>query len=169
MVIEQSWPISDFFSIAIDRVLGLEDGYVNNPADPGGETKWGISKRSYPHLDIANLTRDEAIAIYRRDFWERIGGDSLRRGVAYQLLDFAVNSGIETAVRMLQRVAGVAEDGHIGPITSAALAAMSEIDVIMLILAERLDFMTRLINWPSAGKGWARRLAADLRYGAQDT
>lgn len=45
-------PMPDFFSIAIDRVLGLEDGYVNNPADPGGETKWGISKRSYPQLDI---------------------------------------------------------------------------------------------------------------------
>lgn len=158
-----------FFASAIDRVLGNEGGYVNDPNDPGGETKWGISKRSYPHLDIAGLTRAEAIAIYLRDFWQRIDGDRFPNGVAYQLLDFAVNSGIETAVRLLQRVAGVAEDGHIGPITRAALAAKSDSDIIMLLIAERLDYMTRLNNWPSAGRGWSRRLAADLRFGAQDS
>ena len=157
------------FSEAIERILGIEAGYVNNPADPGGETKWGISKRSYPHLDIAALTSEQAIEIYHRDFWQPIEGDRFRDGVAYQLLDFAVNSGIQTALRKLQRVAGVADDGHIGPITRAALADMSESDIIMRLIAERLDFMTHLKNWASAGKGWARRLATDLRYGALDS
>lgn len=157
------------FVTSINRLLGNEGGYVNNPADPGGETNWGISKRSYPHLDIANLTRDEAIEIYRRDFWDKIDGDELPPGVGFQALDFAVNSGIETALRALQRAVGVADDGHIGPVTLAALKAIRSSDLVMRLLAERLYFMTGLSTWGSFGKGWARRIANDLRFGAQDT
>ena len=157
------------FQDAFDRLIGHEGGYVNNPEDPGGETNWGISKRSYPNIDIKNLTRDGANAIYLRDFWNRIKGDKLYDGVAYQLFDFAVNSGIETAVRYFQRAIGVADDGHWGPLSQAAADAMSETDSLMLINAERLDFMTRLSNWPNASRGWSRRIAQNLRYGAQDS
>jgi lysozyme family protein len=157
------------FDQAFDRVIGHEGGYVNNPADPGGETNWGISKRSYPALDIKSLTRDQAKAIYRRDFWDRVNADRLPDGVAFQIFDFAVNSGIETAVRYLQRALGVADDGHWGRISQAAADAASESDMIMLLSAERLDFMTRLSVWPSFGRGWARRIAGNLRYGAIDS
>lgn len=157
------------FDTTFDRVMGHEAGYVNDPNDPGGETKWGISKRSYPHLDIAKLSREDARAIYRRDFWERIRADKLPDGVAYQLFDFAVNSGIETAVRYLQRALDVADDGVWGPHSQAAADGASESDLIMLLNAERLDFMTRLKNWPSHGRGWARRIAGNLRYGAIDS
>lgn len=157
------------FDVAINRLLDSEGGYVNNPADPGGETKFGISKRSYPQLDIAALTRDQAIEIYRRDFWNPIGGDALPRGVGYQLLAFAVNSGISTAIRALQRSVGVADDGHFGPVSMAALQASTAHDVVMLVIAERLFFMTGASAWPTFGRGWARRIAQELRYGAQDT
>ena len=157
------------FQDAFDRLIGHEGGYTEGKDDPGGETNWGISKRSYPNIDIKNLTRDGAKAIYLRDFWNRIKGDKLYDGVAYQLFDFAVNSGIETAVRYFQRAIGVADDGHWGPLSQAAADAMSETDSLMLINAERLDFMTRLSNWPHASKGWSRRIAQNLRYGAQDS
>lgn len=157
------------FDTAFDRLIGHEGGYVNDPNDPGGETKWGISKRSYPHLVIVNLTREQAREIYKRDFWHRIEGDRLHDGVAFQMFDLAVNSGIETAVRLLQRALGVAEDGHWGPASQAAADAMSESDQILRLNAERLDFMTRLKNWPHHGKGWARRIAGNLRYGALDS
>ena len=157
------------FDDAFDRLLGHEGGYVNNPEDPGGETNWGISKRSYPHLNIKTLTRDQAKEIYRADFWLRIKADRLPDGVAFQLFDFAINSGIETAVRYLQRAVGVADDGHWGPRSQAAADSTSETDMIMLLNAERLDFMTRLKNWPNASKGWARRISQNLRYGASDS
>lgn len=157
------------FDIAFDRLLGHEGGYSLDPQDPGGETNWGISKRTYPHLNIKDLTREQAKAIYRRDFWDRIHGDEVYDGVAFQAFDFAVNSGIFTAVRYLQRAVGVADDGHWGPVSRAAVAAATEPDVIMWFCAERLDFMTRLQNWPHAGKGWARRIAQDLRFGAEDS
>jgi lysozyme family protein len=156
------------FDLAFDRLFAAEGGYVNNPQDPGGETNWGISKRSYPNVDIKALTRDGAKAIYKTDFWDRIAADKLPDSVTYQLFDFAVNSGIETAVRYLQRTLGVADDGHWGAVSQIAANNAHEWDLILNLNAERLDFMTRLSNWPSAGKGWARRIAANLHYGAQD-
>lgn len=157
------------FNLAINRVLGHEGGYVNNPADPGGETKWGISKRSYPTLNIKELTRDDAVAIYKRDFWDRINAAELYDGVAYQTLDFAVNSGIGTAVRALQRALNVADDGHWGPVTATAAKTMSETDQIMRIVAERIDFMRKLKSWATFGSGWMARMAGNLRFGAEDS
>lgn len=161
------------FSDIFERVVGHEAGYVDDKNDPGGETKWGISKRSYPDIDIKNLTRDDAKTIYQHDFWSRINGDRLIErgfdGVAFQLMDFALNSGIETAVRYLQRAVAVADDGHWGPVSQTALERMSESDLIMLLTAERMEFQTKLKNWPNAGKGWTNRNAQNLRYGAQDS
>lgn len=157
------------FETVFDRVIGHEGNYVNNPNDPGGETKFGISKRAYPNLVIKSLTEEDALNIYRRDFWNRIGMDRLPYGVQFQLFDFAVNSGIETAIRYFQRALGVADDGHFGPISYAASTVSTESDMIMNLNAERLDYMTRLKNWPDFGKGWARRIAQNLRYGSLDT
>jgi lysozyme family protein len=157
------------FDDAFDRLIGHEGGLVNDPRDPGGLTKFGISQRSYPDLDIRALTRDDARAIYFRDFWQRVNADRLPDGVAFQLFDFAVNSGPETAVRYLQRAVRVADDGYWGPQSQAEAEAMSESDIIMRLCAERLDFMTRLQNWPHASRGWARRIAQNLRYGAEDS
>lgn len=157
------------FDIAFDRLIGNEGGYVNDPNDPGRETNWGISKRAYPNIDIRTLTRAAAKTIYHTDFWQRIHADGLPGAVAFQIFDFAVNSGIETAVRYLQRAVGVADDGHWGPISQAAMRLLSETDIILSLNSERLEFMTKLVNWPTAGRGWARRIAQNLRYGAQDT
>ncbi len=157
------------FEEAFDRLIGHEGGYVNDPRDPGGETNWGISKRAYPTTTIRDLTRDQAKMIYRNDFWNRIRGDQLFDGVAFQVFDIAVNSGIETAVRMLQRAVGVADDGHWGPASQSAADAMSESDTILRLNAERLEFMTKLTTWPAFGRGWARRIAGNLRYGAFDS
>lgn len=157
------------FDTAFDRLIGHEGGYVNNPLDPGGETNWGISKRAYPNVDIKNLTRDGAKDIYRADFWNRVNAERLPDGVAFQLFDFAVNSGIETAIRYFQRALGVADDGHWGPASQNAADFATETDMIMNLNAERLEFMTKLQNWPNASRGWARRIAQNLRYGSQDS
>jgi lysozyme family protein len=155
----------------INRILGSEGGYVNNPEDPGGETNWGISKRSYPNVDIKNLTKDQAIEIYWQDFWSPIhaGNTIFPDAVDYQLLDSAVNSGIQQSIRFLQRAIDVADDGHFGPHSRQALAGADLHDTLFLFLAERLEFMTKLKNWPNASRGWARRIALDMRYAAKDS
>jgi lysozyme family protein len=160
--------MTDLFPKFMDRLLSHEGGYVNDPQDPGGETNWGISKRSYPHVDIRNLTREGAIGLYRRDFWEASGADELPPAVGFQLLDGAVNSGIDRATQWLQRAARVADDGKLGPVSRAAIKAADPNDLVLRFLAERLEFMSSLSTWGRFGKGWARRIAQNLRYGAED-
>lgn len=170
----------DRFDVFIARLLGHEGGYSSDRNDPGNwtggrvgvgklvGTKFGIAANTYPTLDIKNLTWEQAKAIYRRDFWTAAKADKLAPAVGFQLLDGAVNSGISRATHWLQRAARVADDGIIGPITLKALAAADPNDLAFRFLAERLEFMTGLGNWPRYGKGWARRIAQNLRFAAED-
>lgn len=155
----------DFF---IGRVLSNEGGYVNDPSDPGGETKFGIAKRSYQSVDIKSLTREDAIAIYKRDFWDSVQGDKLPRQFAFQALDAAVNHGIGNAVRWMQRAAGVADDGIIGPLTLAAVGRSDPNDLVLKFNAERLRFYAKLSTFDAFGRGWVNRVAGNLDYAAGD-
>lgn len=150
------------FEDAFRLLIGHEGGYVNDRQDPGGETKYGISKRSYPREDIRNLTLERARAIYRRDFWDRVGAAALPWPLAFALFDAAVNSGPEMAVKLLQRAAGVTDDGRFGPVTRAAVNAANPAVLAARLTGHRLLYMTRLKNWPAHGKGWARRLGENL-------
>jgi lysozyme family protein len=132
------------------------------------ETKFGISRRSYPNLDIKNLTIEQAADIYIRDYLAPLKADKLPGSVTFQLLDFAINSGVDRAVVCLQRAVGAVEDGRMGPATVAAVKRYTEAEVIMRLLAERLEFMSGLSVWPTFGRCWCRRIAANLRYGAED-
>lgn len=156
------------FDLFIERVLSSEGGYVNHPKDPGAETKWGISKRSYPNVNIRELTREQAKEIYRRDFWNEIDGNKLHEDVAFQVLDAAVNHGKGNAIRWLQRAAGCADDGVLGPISHAAIARIPAVDLILRFNAERLEFYTKLSTWSTFGKGWIRRIAENLRWASED-
>lgn len=156
------------FDDYIERVLSHEGGYVNDARDPGGETKFGIAKRSYPSVDIKGLTRDAAKAIYKRDFWDRVKADTLPRQFAFQALDAAVNHGIGNAVRWMQRAVGAADDGVIGPVTLGKVQRFDPADLVLLFNAERLEFYAKLQNFDAFGRGWTRRVAGNLRYAAQD-
>jgi len=110
------------FEIAILKVIKHEGGYVNDPKDSGGETKYGISKRAYPDVDIKNLTLQDAKAIYKRDYWDRVKGDLIdSQEIAESIFDFGVNAGVRTASKMAQLVLDVEPDGKIGPKTIEVL------------------------------------------------
>ncbi len=158
--------VPTLFDDAFASLIGREGGYVNDPRDAGGETKFGISKRSYPQLDIAALTLDQARAIYRRDYWDRMHADGLPAQLVMQVFDGAVNSGIETSLRWLQKAAGVVQDGVIGPATLAAINSQREDVLIRRYLGIRLEFMTQLSTWQIYGKGWALRIANQLKDAA---
>ena len=152
------------FDQVFDKLINHEGGYIFNPHDPGGETKFGISKRSYPHLDIHSLTLADAKTIYKRDFWDRAQCDKMHPDLAFELFDGAVNSGIGQAIRWLQRAVGVADDGVVGPLTLASINRENDTSAIRARYnGHRLDFMTRLSTWDVFGKGWARRIAANLQ------
>ncbi len=90
------------FDQAIKFVLRWEGGYSNDPRDPGGETKFGISKRAHPSLNIANLTEDEAKVIYKVDYWNKAGCSQIAYPLDIVVFDTAVNQGVGRALEFLR-------------------------------------------------------------------
>jgi lysozyme family protein len=159
------------FSAAVARVIADEGGFVENSADPGGATKFGISAREYPDLDIAHLTRDAAVAIYYRDWWLKYDFGHLPAAVAAKTFDLAVNIGPGHAITCLQRALRatghpVTEDGAIGAATARAAAAASGIALLAALRSEAAGYyraVAALTRGPRADgdreflNGWLNR------------
>lgn len=161
------------FDVAMAFVLKWEGGYVNDPDDPGGETRFGISKRAHPDVDIRGLTEETAKAIYRDEYWRKIRAASLPPSVALALVDYAVNSGVSQASKALQRVVGMGSadiDGQIGPYTLSQvdtyLQDFGEKALAVAVVRDRVEFLTGLVKRnPERVKylhGWMRRTHACL-------
>lgn len=124
------------FERAFDMVIGHEGGYVNDPNDPGGETKFGISKRAYPTLDIKSVTIEQAREIYLRDYWFTAGCDRIEDdAMAILVFDCAVNQGVSRALRFAAGANTPAE-----------------------FQAERALHYATLPTFGRYGRGWMRRL-----------
>jgi lysozyme family protein len=148
------------FEDALDLVLKHEGGYVNHPKDPGGETNYGISKRAYPEVDIRHITEEEVASIYRKDYWEKIQGDSLPPAVALLTFDFAVNAGARRASKALQSVVHAVPDGIVGIKTIKAVKEAYSNDPDLLAFSykeKRQEFYMGLRTYETFGKGWTRR------------
>ena len=151
------------FSFAFDMLLIHEGGYVNDPRDPGGETKFGISDRADGRIDgkhkgkpIKTLTLEDAKQIYKEEYWDKAHCNSFDDVVAICLFDTAVNQGVDTAIKMLQRTLKVKEDGIIGPKTiSAAVAQCSTLPHAFLL--DRIMSYTNTKNFNIYGRGWVAR------------
>ncbi|EIJ67468.1 glycoside hydrolase family 108 protein [Pasteurella bettyae] len=160
------------FQQIFDRLIGHEGGYANDPQDPGGETNWGVTKRTAQANgytgNMKTMTRQQAYEIYRRAFWLRYNCEQMPDAVTYQFFDAAVNHGFGNASRMLQRAVGVLDDGIIGKYSLEAINRNPISDTLMVLNGERLNFYIRLKNFDYFGKGWVNRVAQNLRYGAQD-
>lgn len=150
------------FDKAFERLIGHEGGYVNHPQDPGGETNFGITKRSYPAEDIRGMTLERAKAIYLRDFWDRAGCGYVPASAAFDLFDMAVNSGVKPAIMAMQRAIGADADGVIGPKTLMLLNYVDPLRFRMRFNGHRLQLMSSLPTWPAFGRGWANRIAKNL-------
>ena len=105
------------FPDCISHVLAAEGGLVNDPKDPGGVTKFGISQRAYPALNIRALSLDDAKAIYHRDYWAPIHGEEFPAGLDLVVLDHAINAGPDRANTLLQGLITTPDDVIMGPVT----------------------------------------------------
>jgi hypothetical protein len=86
------------------KILKHEGGYVNDPDDPGGETKYGISKRAFPNLDIKNLTLADAYRIYKEKYYVPMGIEKIKPdSLAMQVFDFGVNAGVARSLSTLKK------------------------------------------------------------------
>ena len=163
----------------IPLILKHEGGYVNHPSDPGGATNKGITIKTFRRFikpdgtiaDLKALTTDQAVIVYKRNYWDAVLADLLPMGVDYTVADFAVNSGPARAAKVLQKVVGVTQDGQIGPATLKAVKAMPAKDIIRQVHANRLAFMKSIKGgklWVTFGKGWQRRVDDVLAQSLRD-
>jgi lysozyme family protein len=153
------------FDQAFERLLGHEGAYSNNPADPGGETMWGVTKVVARAHGYTGPMRDLPVAtaktIYRKTYWEAVRADELPESVRFDVFDAAVNHGAGQSAKWLQRAVGTSADGVIGAVTVAA-ARVAGPFVVARFNGQRLQFYTDLNTWANFGKGWARRVASNL-------
>jgi lysozyme family protein len=149
------------FDAAFIRIVGIEGGYSDDPKDPGGKTKFGITERvARAHAyqgDMRALPLDVASSIYRAEYWDICRCDSLPWPLALYVFDAAVNQGQETAIKMLQRALDTVQDGHIGQQT-LALAAKSTAWHAARFLAFRALQYTATRGFDTYGVGWLTRL-----------
>lgn len=152
------------FELAVAVILELEGGgrTTRTTGDRGGVTKWGISSRAHPGVDVAALTRDEAVAIYRSDYWDTMHCDELPTGLDLVAFDAAVHVGVDRATRLLQAALGVTVDGEIGPETLAAAAKLDASAAVNRLLAGRCEHVADLCtlspNQKPFRRGWFIRL-----------
>jgi lysozyme family protein len=137
-------------------------GYVNDPDDNGGETKFGVAKNANMDLDIANLTWDQAKTVYFKRYWLNGSCDKLPNRVGVLHFDGCVNHGVGRANKFLQQALGVGVDGVIGPITAEKAFSLNDVSICLDICIQREQFYRRIVaNNPSQGKylgGWLRRI-----------
>ena len=168
------------FEKAHDFVSRWEGGYVDNPADPGGATNYGISLRFLKGKgldigdidgdgdidvdDIRALTLDKAKALMRRNFWDVFPLDNVKPLCAMVIYDTAVNMGVGYAKKMTQQALGVAVDGRWGPLTWGALKLCNDRKTAAAMCQLRRERYCELArNNPALGaflKGWLRRVDA---------
>lgn len=147
------------FNEAIEKVLIHEGGYVNDPTDAGGETRYGISKRAYPDLDIKNLTKEQAKKIYEQDYWLKSYADKLPSDVRYIHFDTSINMGLSRAAKLLQEsIGGIAVDGKIG---NQTLSSATKTNVYKYAIY-RLAYYNKIIGSKNSQvkyiNGWTNRV-----------
>jgi len=157
------------FQTALRHVLMSEGGYVNNPADPGGMTNLGVTKRVWEEWaghevdekQMRNLAKADVVPLYQRKYWNACRCSELPTGIDLCVFDTAVNSGPGRAVKLLQQCLGVPADGAIGPKTITAVNQFKDTALIHLIdeyCTARQAFLISFPTFGTFGKGWTARV-----------
>jgi len=151
-------------------VLASEGGYVNHPKDPGKATNMGITigtLRAWrggrvTNEDVKNLSKEEALSIYKRQYWDNMQCSSLPLGLDYLVLDYGINSGPARSIKDLQRTVGAADDGVMGKFTLNAIMEFigrrSLPDLLLAFATRRWNFVKNLSTFSTFGTGWKRRI-----------
>lgn len=164
------------WSKVANLIVSHEGGYSDDPRDDGNwtggrrgkgqlkGTKYGIAANTYGHLDIKNLTRAQAIAIYKKDYWDVANLDRVPAGLDYPICDFNINSGVKRSVSTLQKILGVKQDGVMGTGTIQAIENYPRPleELIDRYMDARWAYMQKLRTFKTHKNGWKKRIA-DVR------
>ena len=159
------------FNSCLEIILHHEGGYVNHPADPGGETNLGVTKRVYEAYckknglrakSMKSLEITDVAPIYKTEYWDRVKGDDMPRALALCVFDFGVNAGTGRAAKYLQGMIGTKKDGGIGPNTLKKLDEYIRehgVDcAVRNYQSLRQKYYEKLKTFKTFGRGWTRRV-----------
>lgn len=168
------------FNEAVEKVLKHEGGYVDDPLDRGGATNYGITQKVYENFvgrpvtkaEIKNMPIGNAKAIYKKEYWDKVKGDSLKDyAIAFLIFDAAVNSGVSTAIKTAQRILGINPDGIAGPEFIKHLNNFNAKSFTTQFLKAREDFYKAIVERnPSQQrfeKGWLNRVKENAAIAAK--
>jgi lysozyme family protein len=158
--------MSDSFKECLDLVLKSEGGYVNNPADPGGMTNLGVTKRVWEEFtgheadekEMRSLTPEKVAPLYEQRFWRPCYGEVLPRGLDFVVFSMGVNAGPGRAIKLLQSSIGCVPDGVIGPKTRGLICDSNTATLIAKFSETRREYYRSLKTFPIFGKGWLARV-----------
>ena len=158
------------FDAAVTKTLEREGGgaFTDDPTDRGGATKYGISQRAYPDLDIANLTEEKAREIYRHDYWNRMRGDDIAsQAIAENIFDLCVNMGVKTGSKLAQLSLDIVPaDGIIGPQSLGVINGADESLFKARFAIAKMQRYADICNKDSSQKrfllGWLNRTLAEV-------
>jgi len=153
------------FDKCLAMLLEHEGGYVNSKHDRGGMTNLGVTKRVYDEWigresteqEMRDLTPDDVAPIYKKNYWDRVKGDSLPSGLDWSCFDWAVNSGSGRPAKAIQRAVGATQDGAIGNQTLGLVAEKDPKFIIDYVYTVRQAFYESLDDFKHFGRGWSRR------------
>jgi lysozyme family protein len=150
------------FRTAVKLTLIHEGGYVNNPNDSGGPTKYGITQKDLPGIDIEGLTEDQAVQYYSERYWKPLYSEILSQDVANKIFDMGVLFGIGEAVKLLQLALHVGNDGDFGAETLAAVNETNPDQLLSVYKTLLTSYTLRIaLNHPQDRifvSGWGRRI-----------
>lgn len=152
------------FDRAFELVMLFEGGdtITKDRNDPGGTTKYGISQRAFPNIDIEKLTEAEAKEIYKKYYWDVVKADEFSPPLDVMLFDTAVNMGPRTAARMIQRALSetsrISIDGIIGHKTITAAGARLPAQTAYKFAALRIMAYVQMKHFGRYGRGWINRV-----------
>jgi len=149
----------------LKMLLSHEGGFVNHPEDPGGITNLGVTKKVYDEWidrnsteqEMRDLTPADVGPIYKKNYWDRVKGDSLPSGLDWAAFDWCVNSGKSRPSKAIQRAVGATQDGSIGPATIGLIMEKDPKFIIEYVYDVRQGFYESLDTFKTFGRGWTRR------------
>lgn len=155
---------------SFELVIKSEGGYVNDPADPGGETNLGVTKAAWSSYigrpvkdgEMKALTKDVVKPFYKAMYWDKLKCDSLPEGVDYVVFDFGVNAGTGQSAKFLQRAVGASDDGAIGPGTLSCVSKVEPSKILEDFSNQKEKFYKGIVERkPTSAKflkGWLARV-----------
>jgi lysozyme family protein len=151
------------FKECLDLVLKSEGGWVNNPADPGGETNLGVTKRvweeyvGHPVKTMKDLSKDDVAPMYELKYWRPCYCEVLPRGLDFVVFSMGVNAGPGRSIKLLQQSIGCVPDGVIGPRTRELISSSNGANLIAKFSETRREYY-RSLGKPMFEKGWLARV-----------